>query len=82
MPVSAASRIVGGISALARIVGVKPPTVSQWASGARPVPIERCLAIERATKGEVTRRDLRPDDWHLIWPELKASRPTKDTTHA
>jgi hypothetical protein len=18
----------------------------------------------------VTRRDLRPDDWHLIWPEL------------
>ena len=44
--------------------------VSQWASGTKPVPIERCPAIERATSGAVTRRDLRPDDWHCIWPEL------------
>ena len=29
-----------------------------------------CVAIERATNGAVTRRDLRPNDWHLIWPEL------------
>lgn len=29
-----------------------------------------CVAIERATAGTVTRRDLRPHDWHLIWPEL------------
>ena len=29
-----------------------------------------CVAIERATSGEVTRQDLRPNDWHLIWPEL------------
>lgn len=34
-----------------------------------PSPI-LSLAIERATNGAVTRRDLRPDDWHLIWPEL------------
>jgi len=34
------------------------------------VPIARCLAIERATSGAVTRRDLRPDDWQDIWPEL------------
>jgi DNA-binding transcriptional regulator YdaS (Cro superfamily) len=27
-------------------------------------------AIERATGGEVKRWDLRPDDWHEIWPEL------------
>jgi len=31
---------------------------------------ERCPAIERATNGAVRRQDLRPDDWHLIWPEL------------
>jgi len=31
---------------------------------------ELCVSIERATDGAVTRRDLRPDDWHLIWPEL------------
>ncbi|MDW3682964.1 helix-turn-helix domain-containing protein [Cupriavidus sp. CV2] len=67
-----ASEIAGGKAALARLVGVKPPTVQQWASGARPVAIERCVAIEQATKGAVTRKALRPNDWHLIWPELAA----------
>ena len=67
-----ASEAVGGKAALARLVGVKPPTVQQWATGARSVPIERCVAIERATKGAVTRKELRPDDWQLIWPELQA----------
>ena len=28
------------------------------------------VAIERATDGAVRRWDLRPDDWHRIWPEL------------
>jgi DNA-binding transcriptional regulator YdaS (Cro superfamily) len=28
------------------------------------------VAIESTTKGAVTRRDLRPDDWQEIWPEL------------
>lgn len=28
------------------------------------------VTLEKATAGEVTRRDLRPKDWHLIWPEL------------
>lgn len=34
-----------------------------------PSPLN-CSAIEKATDGAVTRRDLRPADWHLIWPEL------------
>jgi DNA-binding transcriptional regulator YdaS (Cro superfamily) len=57
-------------TALAKAIGVSPVMVSLWKTGARPVPIERCVAIEQATGGAVTRRDLRPDDWHLIWPEL------------
>ena len=52
------------------MVGVHPVMVSQWSSGLKPVPVERCTDIERATSGAVTRRDLRPDDWHRIWPEL------------
>jgi len=44
--------------------------VSQWASATKPVPFERCTAIEVATDGAVTRRDLRPLDWHEHWPEL------------
>ena len=30
-----------------------------------------CVAIEQQTKGKVTRKDLRPDDWQLLWPELR-----------
>lgn len=59
-----------GLTGLAREIGVKPPTIRQWVTGDRPIPIERCVAIERATDGQVTRKDLRPDDWQLIWPEL------------
>lgn len=29
-----------------------------------------CVSIEKNSNGQVTRKDLRPDDWHLIWPEL------------
>lgn len=31
---------------------------------------EICAQIELASNGEVTRKDLRPNDWHRIWPEL------------
>lgn len=61
---------VGGRIALAKSLGVSPSYVSQLIAGARPLPVERCPAIERATGGAVTRRDLRPDDWWAIWPEL------------
>lgn len=44
--------------------------VSQWAAGLKTVPAERCALLETATGGAVTRRELRPDDWWLIWPEL------------
>ncbi len=29
-----------------------------------------CMQIEKATNGLVTRKDLRPNDFHIIWPEL------------
>ena len=28
------------------------------------------MPIERATEGAVTRRDLRPNDYQIHWPEL------------
>ncbi len=65
-----AAEIVGNKAVLSRAVGVQPPTLQQWIKGTRPIPIQKCNAIERATDGQVTRKDLRPDDWHLIWPEL------------
>lgn len=61
----------GALGRLARTIQVHAPDMSRWASGRRPVPLERCLAIERATSGVVCRWDLRPSDWWLIWPELR-----------
>lgn len=61
------------ISELACVLGVAPPTVAEWCSGRRPVPVRRCRAIEDATGGRITRKDLRPDDWQDIWPELADS---------
>jgi len=57
-------------AAVAAFVGVHPVMVSQWASGIKAVPAERCADVEAATAGAVTRRELRPEDWHRIWPEL------------
>lgn len=51
---------VGGVGALARKVGVSQSAVSNWSARGR-VPAERCVAIEKATDGNVTRHDLRPD---------------------
>ncbi|WP_076854860.1 transcriptional regulator [Burkholderia pseudomallei] len=65
-----AGELVDGLSALARLLGVKPPTVQQWANGSRPVPAHQCVAIERLTHGSITRRELR-NDWRDIWPELE-----------
>jgi len=65
-------------ASLARSVGVSPALLHQWIEGIRPVAIRHCTAIERATDGEVSRKDLRPDDWQIIWPELSTA-PTKAT---
>jgi len=65
-----AAEIVGSMAELARILGVTRAAVHQWTRDGAQVPIERCYAIEVATGGAVTRRDLRPRDWRSIWPEL------------
>lgn len=31
---------------------------------------EVCAAIEKESDGKVTRKDLRPNNWHTTWPEL------------
>jgi len=46
----------------------------QWrfGYGGRKPDAPYCVAIERATGGQVTRQELRPDDYWLIWPDLPA----------
>lgn len=55
---------------IASALKVSRQAISNWKT--RGVPVEHCLAIERATSGAVTRQELRPNDYWLIWPDLPA----------
>lgn len=55
---------------LAEHLGVKPPVVSEWVTSKRTVPMVHAAAIEKFTDGAVTRRDLFPQAYARIWPEL------------
>lgn len=67
----------GRAASLAKAIGAHPPDVTSWAKGKRQVPVPYGAAIEQATGGAVTRKDLFPDDWARIWPELANPRRRK-----
>lgn len=56
--VQRAADAVGGQSALARLIRVKPQSVQHWCATGRP-PVERILQIEAASG--VPWQELRPD---------------------
>jgi DNA-binding transcriptional regulator YdaS (Cro superfamily) len=63
------------VAQLCQRIGAKnDQQVRQWQHGYGDPPrqpsAEYCVEIERATDGGVRRWDLRPNDWHRIWPEL------------
>jgi DNA-binding transcriptional regulator YdaS (Cro superfamily) len=64
---------LGGVTAVANRLGIKPPSVSGWiADQKNSIPegrlIELGAEIEKVTP--YRRWHLRPDDWFVIWPEL------------
>lgn len=66
-PIEKACEILGGQSAMAKLFGIATPSVNQWVKQRRPIPAERCPAIERATQGAVRCEELRPDvDWAYL----------------
>lgn len=60
----------GRQAALAKALGSHAPDISRWADGVRPIPVQYGAAIEKATAGMVTRKDMFPGSWQMIWPEL------------
>jgi len=58
--INTAIKEVGGQRLLAALVGVSQAAVSKWRLG-RKITAENAVGIEKATKGKVTRKDLRPD---------------------
>ena len=69
-PIEKAADEVGGLTKLARMLGVSPPTVHEWKTKRRPVPASQCKSIVGLANGKVTLQELRPTDWQKYWPEL------------
>ena len=64
------SRPRGATAELAKGVHASVPEVSLWVHGKRPIPVGRAAAIEQFTGGAVSRKDMFPESWRRIWPEL------------
>jgi DNA-binding transcriptional regulator YdaS (Cro superfamily) len=60
----------GRAAAMAGRVGLSSQFLYQIARGKRPCPADHVPAVEAASDGQVRRWELRPRDWHRIWPEL------------
>lgn len=56
----------------AKLIGVTQGRVSHWLNGEK-VPPERCVKIEAATGGKITRNDLRPDVFATQPDQLRAA---------
>jgi DNA-binding transcriptional regulator YdaS (Cro superfamily) len=65
-PISRAIQIAGGVTKLARALGVSYQAVRKWEK--HQPPATRCVAIEAATDRQVTRYELRPDLRDLFGP--------------
>lgn len=55
---------------LAALAQVDEQYLYQCLTGRKAMKPEQAVRVEVATGNELRRWHLRPDDWHLIWPEL------------
>jgi hypothetical protein len=62
---------LGGTAAVAELSGVKAPSVSGWKESGR-IPDDKLIRLApiAEARGVASRKQLFPDDWHKIWPEL------------
>lgn len=59
--------LCGGPAKVAALLEVTTQAVCFWRDGKRGLPAEHCPTIERATGGQVSCEDLRPDvDWGYL----------------
>ena len=69
---SAIIDLLGGTAKVARMCKVDPAAVSNWR--VRGIPADKYMflgaRIETESHGLVSRKDLFPNNYFLIWPEL------------
>ena len=60
--------------AIAKKINRSKQTVNKWQY--HGIPPKYCPCVEELLKqngSNITRKDIRPVDWELFWPELKAA---------
>ena len=62
---------------MAKCLEVTPAMVNQWVKGLRPIPLDRCAQIEKATGGAVTCEALRPDKAEYFGYMRSVATPSK-----
>jgi len=64
--------LLGGTGKVAKMCDVAPAAVSQWRI--RGIPADKYMVlgarIEKESNGLVSRQDLFPTNYFLLWPEL------------
>jgi DNA-binding transcriptional regulator YdaS (Cro superfamily) len=63
LPIQDIINIVGGQKELATMIGVSQQTISHWKVNDFDIPAEMVVALEKATRGEIPRWQVRPDLW-------------------
>lgn len=71
---------LGGTTTVARLLGIKAPSVHAWRTSGIPDDKLIRLAPVAEKRSICSRRDLRPNDWMLIWPELVSQQPKSQKT--
>jgi len=68
-------QLLGGVTAVARMLEIKPPSVHAWLTDGIPEGRLRDLAgqIEIKSGGRFSRQARWPDKYQFFWPELAQS---------
>lgn len=64
--------VLGGVTAVARLLNIAPSSVSGW----KAIPLDRKirLAVIAEDLGLTTRKELFPDSYQDIWIELRPQK--------
>lgn len=74
--------LLGGVTAVARMLDIKPPSVHAWLHEGIPEGRLRDLAgqVEILSGGRFTRRGRWPDKYAFYWPELAQAPASPEQT--
>lgn len=68
-PIQTASAKAGSQKALASFLSVSPAYINQLCLSGKPLAARHCKKV--SDEFGISLKDMRPNDWHELWPELK-----------